>query len=126
MVAGKLDFSPPVVDLAAAGYPLAGGRLEHFAGQSAAALVFRRRAHAINVFIWPDTREAVTPRATELNGFHVQSYPKAGSTFWPCPKSRRRSSVNSPRPSNPRMPIKSGDCVGDQVPPAQRGFWRKW
>lgn len=79
--AGKLDFAPPVVDLAAAGYPLAGGRLEHFAGRPAAALVFHRRAHAINLFIWPDAGDAVSSRQAELNGYHTQSWSQEGFNF---------------------------------------------
>jgi anti-sigma factor RsiW len=79
--AGKLDFSPPVVDLAAAGYPLAGGRLEQFAGRPAAALVFHRRAHTINLFIWPAARDAVSSRQAELNGYHVQSWSQGGFNF---------------------------------------------
>ena len=79
--AGKLDFSPPVMDLAAAGYPLAGGRLEHFAGRPAAALVFHRRAHVINLLIWPADRDAVASRQAELNGYHLQSWSQAGFNF---------------------------------------------
>jgi anti-sigma factor RsiW len=79
--AGKLDFSPPVLDLAAAGYPLTGGRLEHLAGRPAAALVFHRRAHAINLFIWPATAGAVSPRQSERNGYHTQSWSQKGFNF---------------------------------------------
>jgi anti-sigma factor RsiW len=77
----KLDFSPPVVDLAAAGYPLTGGRLEHLAGRPAAALVFHRRAHAINLFIWPAADETVSPRQGQLNGYHTQSWSQKGLNF---------------------------------------------
>jgi anti-sigma factor RsiW len=79
--AGKLDFSPPVVDLAAAGYPLAGGRLEHFSGRPAAALVFHRRAHVINLFIWPDAGDAVASREDELNGYHLHAWSQGGFNF---------------------------------------------
>ena len=55
---GKVDFAPPVHDLAADGFPLIGGRLEYFAGHPAGALVFQRNKHIINVFIWPSTNGA--------------------------------------------------------------------
>jgi len=79
--AGKIDFSPPVIDLAAAGFPLTGGRLEHLAGRPAAALIFHRRQHAINLFIWPIARNAVSSRRSELAGYHTQSWTQGGFNF---------------------------------------------
>ncbi len=79
--AGKLDFSPPVVDLAAAGFPLIGGRLEHLDGRPAAALVFRRRQHTINLFVWPaGGREPSSYRDTR-NGYHTELWSEAGLDF---------------------------------------------
>jgi anti-sigma factor RsiW len=78
---GKLDFSPPVVDLADAGFPLAGGRLEHLDGRSAAALVFYRRQHAINVFVWPAGGGSVAAGMDRENGFNARTWSQADLNF---------------------------------------------
>jgi anti-sigma factor RsiW len=70
--AGKLDFSPKVKDLAAVGFSLEGGRVDHVAGRAAAALVYRRGNHAVDLYVWlaeaPTSRTAAT---AEVRGFHI-------------------------------------------------------
>ncbi len=81
--AGKLDFSPPVTDFAAAGYPLVGGRLDYLQGHPVAALVYLHHQHVINVFVWPAATalERFT-RATTRQGFHVIHATHAGMAYW--------------------------------------------
>jgi anti-sigma factor RsiW len=69
---GKIDFAPPVRDLAEQGYPLIGGRLDYVGGRDVAALVYQVRKHYINVFIWPDDgRQAKLPEFSSTQGYNM-------------------------------------------------------
>src|SRR5262249_12065537 len=48
---GRLDVAPPVVDLTTQGFTLVGGRLDYIDGRAVAVIVYRRRAHVLNLFI---------------------------------------------------------------------------
>jgi anti-sigma factor RsiW len=76
--AGKLDFSPPVLDLAAAGFGLVGGRLDRIDGHAAAALVFRRREHVINLFVWQAAGAPLGDRQQSADGYHARSWSYGG------------------------------------------------
>ena len=78
---GKLDFSPPVADLAADGFPLVGGRLDYLDKRAVAALVYRRNQHVINVFIWPEAGEKAPTFETQ-QGYNVVYYKHGGMEFW--------------------------------------------
>lgn len=78
---GKLDYSPPVRDLGAQGYPLVGGRLDYLSDRAVAALVYRRHDHLINVFVWPDPAVAQrTPSAHQ--GYNVLNWSGGGMQYW--------------------------------------------
>jgi anti-sigma factor RsiW len=80
---GKLDFSPPVVDLSTSGFPLIGGRLDYIAGRPTAALVYQRHQHTINLFVSDDGHGASsTIDRRSLRGFHVRHWTRDGMSFW--------------------------------------------
>ena len=71
---GKLDFSPPVSDYSAQGFPLLGGRLDYLQHQTTAALSYGHGKHIINVFILPTSEADKAVQSQSLRGFNVVSW----------------------------------------------------
>jgi anti-sigma factor RsiW len=81
--AGRVDFSPAVVDLAGEGFPLIGGRLDYIDHHAVAALVYKRREHTINVFVWPSSNGSPSHAArSDPRGYHVISWSRGGRAVW--------------------------------------------
>jgi len=80
---GKIDFAPPVVDLAPQGFPLVGGRVDYLDGRVVAALVYRRNKHVINVFIRPEPKGLLRPAPTlPHDGYNLLRWTEGGLEFW--------------------------------------------
>lgn len=79
---GKLDFSPPVTDLSAFGFPLVGGRIDVIAGQTVAALVYQRREHVIDVFVWPAGDRGRAADGRTIRGFQEHHWTSGGMSLW--------------------------------------------
>ena len=79
----KLDFAPPVVDLSSEGFPLAGGRLDYLDDRPVAALVYGRRKHFINLFVWPAASdEAKAPRTITREGYQLLHWADSDFNYW--------------------------------------------
>jgi anti-sigma factor RsiW len=78
---GKVDFSPQVRDLSADGFELVGGRLDYVDGHDAAAIVYQRRKHIINLFTWPVSGSDEEPRVTAQQGYNVITWTQAGMQY---------------------------------------------
>jgi anti-sigma factor RsiW len=82
-LSSKVDFSPPVPDLAAAGFPLAGGRLDYLDNRAVVALVYHARQHVIDLFVWPEDKTGeVAPRALAKHGYNVLRWTSGGMNYW--------------------------------------------
>ena len=80
---GRIDFAPPVKDLAAERFPLRGGRLDYLAGRPVAALVYQHDKHLIDLYVWPapgDSPQA--PRTEQLQGYNIVHWRDGGMALW--------------------------------------------
>ena len=79
---GKLDYSPPVRDLAQQDYPLLGGRLDYIAHRQVAALIYRHRKHFINLYIWPGKDGDAAPDSHGSEGYTLVHWRRDGMEYW--------------------------------------------
>jgi anti-sigma factor RsiW len=75
---GKVPFAPTVPDLGPDGYPLLGGRLDYVGGEPAAALVYGKQKHVINVFVMPERGGG----AAQLNGYNIEHWRIGDLGYW--------------------------------------------
>jgi anti-sigma factor RsiW len=78
---GKIDFACPTRDFSEHGFVLAGGRLDVVAGRAVAAIVYRRGAHVLNVFVWPTSRSETDPLSSTDRGYRIASWAHGGLEY---------------------------------------------
>ena len=77
--ASRIDYAPPVHDLTAAGFPLAGGRLDIVEGRKVAVLVYRRNQHKVALMLWPAVSAGNTAvKVLQRDGFALAEWRHAG------------------------------------------------
>jgi anti-sigma factor RsiW len=80
---GKLDVAPPVIDLTAQGFTLIGGRLDYVDARPIGAIVYRRRAHVINLFVAQTaSTERRAAKNETLQGFNIRRWSERGLNYW--------------------------------------------
>jgi anti-sigma factor RsiW len=80
--AGKVPFSPHVPELQEQGFALVGGRVEFIAGHIAAALVYKRGLHTINLFIWPSSEQSAGPPFTSYQAYSLAHWTDRDLSYW--------------------------------------------
>ncbi|VVD68660.1 transmembrane transcriptional regulator (anti-sigma factor) [Pandoraea aquatica] len=80
---GRLDYAPPVVDLADKGFPLAGGRLDYVGGRTVSVLIYHTDKHPIDVYVYPARDKAsAAPMITGSDGYAIARWRRNGMTYW--------------------------------------------
>jgi anti-sigma factor RsiW len=76
--AGRIDYSPPVYDLTAQGFPLEGGRVDVVGGRKVSVLVYRRNQHRIALSLWPSSSGDAPAKVTVRDGFAMAEWRHGG------------------------------------------------
>jgi anti-sigma factor RsiW len=71
-----------VHDFSSRGYPLLGGRLDYLNGRPVAALVYGRRQHLINVFLWPAGGPVGRGAPLVRQGYYLLHWTTPEYTYW--------------------------------------------
>jgi len=80
---GKVDFAPPVKDFASQDFRLYGGRLEYLNNRTVATLIYQRRLHYINLYIWPAEQAGATGEVTtQRQGYNLIHWTSSGMSYW--------------------------------------------
>ena len=79
---GRVDVSPAVPNLDSLGFPLIGGRTDYVRGRPVPVVVYARRQHMINVYVWPSADDAASPpRPSARNGYHFVAWRAGGLEY---------------------------------------------
>jgi len=79
----KLDFAPAVADLGSEGFPLIGGRLDYLDNRPVAALVYQRRKHFINLFVWPaESGSTGADKRITRQGYQLLHWVDSDFNYW--------------------------------------------
>lgn len=80
---GRLDYAPPVQDLTAEGFPLTGARLDFVGDRRVASIVYMRRQHVINLFVWPVGAAAdAKPQSAATKGYNTLTWTSGSAVHW--------------------------------------------
>jgi anti-sigma factor RsiW len=81
--AGKIEYSPPVKDLAAQGFRLAGGRLDYVNNRDVAVLIYDYNKHVISLFVWPVSGKPPSGESVfTRDGYNIVHWADNGMTYW--------------------------------------------
>jgi anti-sigma factor RsiW len=80
---GRLDVSPPVIDLTAQGFTLIGGRLDYVDARAIGAVGYKRRQHLINHFLSQTANTEKRPAKNDtIQGFNIRHWSDRGLNYW--------------------------------------------
>ncbi|SFL90391.1 anti-sigma factor [Variovorax sp. OV329] len=68
---GRIDYAPPVFDLASDGFVLLGGRADKLRGEAVAALVYKRDLHVIDLYVQPGDGTLRALSSASERGFNL-------------------------------------------------------